>query len=209
MIDGVSWCAPCNKKYPVKDNGGGGGEDDDKDGEDDDEEEEEEEAADELPAYYELVRDGTQVDGPDGIRMFSAYYELDDTLYAVVDEVVVAYEDPVIIPGQELVAQYGRGRHERGGYRDAVSARWVRAARGQRQPQHSHVISANLEDASTVAGGSGSAYGIMMHQETHICQDGVAAQARFCYPMGLAVLPDGHVLVADSSNNCIRMLSGR
>ena len=36
-------------------------------------------------------------------------------------------------------------------------------------------------------------------------RDGAAAQAQFKQPRGLAVLPDGRVLVADS--NCIRVLS--
>ena len=56
------------------------------------------------------------------------------------------------------------------------------------------VLSADLQQVSTVAGDG---------EEEH--RDGAAAQARFNGPTGLAVLPDGRVLVADS--NCIRVLS--
>ena len=54
-------------------------------------------------------------------------------------------------------------------------------------------LSADLERVSTVAGGE-MGY-----------RDGAAAQ--FCSPDGLAVLPDGSVLVADRDNNRIRLLS--
>ena len=39
------------------------------------------------------------------------------------------------------------------------------------------------------------------------CADGVGAAARFSYPWGLAVRPDGSVLVADSCNHTIRCIS--
>jgi DNA-binding beta-propeller fold protein YncE len=58
------------------------------------------------------------------------------------------------------------------------------------------MLSADLQQASTVAGDG--EYG---HQ------DGAAAQAQFRYPAGLALLPDGRVLVVDFDNNRIRMLS--
>jgi hypothetical protein len=48
------------------------------------------------------------------------------------------------------------------------------------------VLSANLQQVSTV-GGDG--------ERGH--RDGAAAQAQLCYPSGLALLPDGRVLVAD------------
>jgi len=57
------------------------------------------------------------------------------------------------------------------------------------------VLSADLQQVSTVAGGGGGD------------RDGAAAQAQFCYPAGLALLPDGRVLLADQLNNCIRVLS--
>ena len=58
------------------------------------------------------------------------------------------------------------------------------------------MLSADLQEVSTVAGDG---------EEEH--QDGAAAQARFCSPSGLALLPDGRVLVADCGNARIRMLS--
>jgi glucose/arabinose dehydrogenase len=58
------------------------------------------------------------------------------------------------------------------------------------------VLSADLQQVSTVAGD-----GEMGHQ------DGAAAQAQFSNPSGLALLPNGRVLVADYSNHRIRMLS--
>jgi hypothetical protein len=51
------------------------------------------------------------------------------------------------------------------------------------------VLSANLQQVSTVAGGG--AYG---HR------DGAAAQAQFNCPAGLALLPDGRVLAVDEDN---------
>jgi len=58
------------------------------------------------------------------------------------------------------------------------------------------VLSADLLQVSTVAGDGGQGH-----------RDGTAAQAQFSYPRGLALLPDGRVLVADSGNNRIRVLS--
>jgi glucose/arabinose dehydrogenase len=58
------------------------------------------------------------------------------------------------------------------------------------------VLSADLQQVSTVAGDG---------QEGHL--DGAAAQAQFNCPIGLAVLPDGRVLVTDYENHCIRVLS--
>merc|ERR1711965_1042895 len=58
------------------------------------------------------------------------------------------------------------------------------------------LLSADLQHVSTVAGD-----GTGRHR------DGAAAQARFYYPEGLALLPDGRVLVADPGNNRIRLLS--
>ena len=58
------------------------------------------------------------------------------------------------------------------------------------------VISADLQHVSTVAGTVEGGY-----------QDGPSAQARFEGPSGLAVLPDGRVLVADYNNERVRVLS--
>jgi glucose/arabinose dehydrogenase len=58
------------------------------------------------------------------------------------------------------------------------------------------MLSADLQQVSTVAGDGEGGH-----------QDGAAAQAQFHYPTGLALLPDGRVLVADSWNNRIRVLS--
>ena len=58
------------------------------------------------------------------------------------------------------------------------------------------VLSADLQQVSTVAGES---------EEGH--RDGAAVQAQFNMPDSLALLPDGRVLVADSINRCIRVLS--
>ena len=57
-------------------------------------------------------------------------------------------------------------------------------------------LSADLQQVSTVAGDGWTGH-----------QDGAAAQAQFRFPSGLAVLPDGRVLVTDYYNKCIRMLS--
>jgi DNA-binding beta-propeller fold protein YncE len=58
------------------------------------------------------------------------------------------------------------------------------------------VLSADLQQVSTVAGDGERGQ-----------RDGAAPQAQFSYPRGLALLPDGRVLVADELNNRIRMLS--
>jgi sugar lactone lactonase YvrE len=58
------------------------------------------------------------------------------------------------------------------------------------------VLSADLQQVSTVAGDG-----------EHGHRDGAAAQAQFYYPNGLALLPDGRVLVADWFHSSIRMLS--
>jgi hypothetical protein len=58
------------------------------------------------------------------------------------------------------------------------------------------LLSADLRDVTTVAGDGRRGY-----------LDGAAAQAQFRGPMGLALLPDGCVLVTDYFNSCIRMLS--
>jgi glucose/arabinose dehydrogenase len=58
------------------------------------------------------------------------------------------------------------------------------------------MLSADLQQVSTVAGDGGYGH-----------QDGAAAQAHFNGPNGLALLPDGRVLVTDSLNHRIRMLS--
>ena len=57
------------------------------------------------------------------------------------------------------------------------------------------VLSADLQQVSTVAGDG---------EEGH--QDGAAAQARFNCPTGLALLPDGRVLVTDQYNHRIRQI---
>jgi glucose/arabinose dehydrogenase len=58
------------------------------------------------------------------------------------------------------------------------------------------VLSADLQQVSTVAGDGEAGH-----------RDGAAAQAQFNYPSGLALLPDGRVLVADEDNVRIRVLS--
>jgi len=58
------------------------------------------------------------------------------------------------------------------------------------------MLSADLQQVSTVAGDG---------EEGH--RDGAAAQAQFLGPGGLALLPDGRVLVVDEGNRCIRVLS--
>jgi len=58
------------------------------------------------------------------------------------------------------------------------------------------MLSADLQQVSTVAGDGEFEY-----------RDGAAAQAQFRYPTGLALLPDGRVLVADRTNHRIRVLS--
>ena len=58
------------------------------------------------------------------------------------------------------------------------------------------VLSADLQQMATVAGDG---------ERGH--RDGAAAQAQFNCPGGLALLPDGRVLVTDEGNQRIRMLS--
>jgi DNA-binding beta-propeller fold protein YncE len=58
------------------------------------------------------------------------------------------------------------------------------------------VLSADLQQVSTVAGDGEGGH-----------RDGAAAQAQFGCPSGLALLPDGRVLVADEDNHRIRVLS--
>jgi len=58
------------------------------------------------------------------------------------------------------------------------------------------LLSADLQQVTTVAGDG---------EEGH--RDGAAAQAQFQYPAGLALLPDGCVLVADRGNHRLRLLS--
>jgi hypothetical protein len=58
------------------------------------------------------------------------------------------------------------------------------------------VLSADLQQVSTVAGDG---------EDGH--RDGASAQAQFSCPTGLALLPDGRVLVVDEGNRRIRMLS--
>ena len=60
------------------------------------------------------------------------------------------------------------------------------------------VLSADLQQVSTVAGDG---------ERGHWHEDGAAAQAQFNRPAGLALLPDGRVLVVDRGNNHIRVLS--
>jgi len=58
------------------------------------------------------------------------------------------------------------------------------------------VLSADLQQVSTVAGDGETGH-----------RDGAAAQAQFRHPRGLALLPDERVLVADTINHRIRVLS--
>jgi hypothetical protein len=58
------------------------------------------------------------------------------------------------------------------------------------------VLSADLQQVITVAGDG---------EDGH--RDGAAAQAQFSYPIGLALLPGGRVLVVDHGNYRIRVLS--
>ena len=58
------------------------------------------------------------------------------------------------------------------------------------------MLSADLQQVHTVAGDGGVGH-----------RDGAAARAQLNYPMGLARLPDGRVLVTDRFNHRIRLLS--
>jgi glucose/arabinose dehydrogenase len=62
-------------------------------------------------------------------------------------------------------------------------------------------LSAHLQQVSSLAGGDEYGVGVRGYR------DGAAAQARFSHPLALALLSDGRVLVADTTNHCIRMLS--
>jgi hypothetical protein len=120
--------------------------------------------------------------------------------------------EDAIIPmlGQDLVSTsavvVGTGG---GGFQDGVAAvamfRWVAAMLhlpdgcvlvADRGNHRIRVLSADLQQVSTVAGD-----GEMGHQ------DGAAAQAQFSGPSGLALLPDGRVLVTDFYDHRIRVLS--
>ena len=121
--------------------------------------------------------------------------------------------DPAVIismPGQDLVSVgamvAGTGAT---GFQDGAAAtamfRIVRAllhlpdGRVLAADEDNHcirVLSADRQQVSTAAGGGGAGH-----------RDGAAAQAQFWYPNGLALLPDGGVLVADWGNNRIRVLS--
>jgi hypothetical protein len=54
------------------------------------------------------------------------------------------------------------------------------------------MLSADRQRVSTVAGAIG----------THGYRDGAAAQAEFCSPTAIALLPDGRVLVAATTSAC-------
>jgi hypothetical protein len=60
------------------------------------------------------------------------------------------------------------------------------------------LLSADLATVSTVAGHPRDDGGY---------RDGAAAEAEFRYPRGMEVLGDGRVLVCDSGNSCVRVLS--
>jgi sugar lactone lactonase YvrE len=64
------------------------------------------------------------------------------------------------------------------------------------------MLSADLQQVSTVAGcGERGGYGERGYR------DGAETQAQFCFPHSLALLPDGRMLVTDSHNHRIRVLS--
>ena len=108
---------------------------------------------------------------------------------------------------QEVTMVGGSGD---GGFRDGAAAqarfRWVRSllllpdGRVLVADSGNHrirILSANLQQVRTVAG----------NDEHGGYRDGTATQACFRFPTGLALLPDGRVLVADQENHRIRMLS--
>ena len=121
-------------------------------------------------------------------------------------------EDGVIVPmpGQDLVsvgvAAVGTG--EMGFCDGAAAVAMFRTARAMlhlpdgrvlvadRHNQRIRVLSADLQQVSTVAGDG---------EEGD--QDGAAAHAQFYSPTGFALLPDGRILVADQINRSIRVLS--
>jgi glucose/arabinose dehydrogenase len=105
--------------------------------------------------------------------------------------------------------QEGAYRDGNGGYRDGTMAQALfnlprglalltdgRVLLAEKGKHHIRVLSADLQQVSTVAGGG---------ERGH--RDGAAAQAEFSAPSAFAVLPDGRVLVTDQINHCIRMLS--
>ena len=120
-------------------------------------------------------------------------------------------EEAVIIPmlGQELVIvsmTVGTGEY---GFHDGAAAEAMfrtvyamlclpdgRVLVADMGNHRIRLLSADLQQVSTVAGD-----GVTGHR------DGTAAQARFRYPHGLALLPEGRVLVADWGNERIRLLS--
>ena len=112
-------------------------------------------------------------------------------------------EEAVIIPmlGQELVtvsATVGSGEH---GFQDGAGAAAMfsdpiaamlclldgRLLAADQSNHRIRLLSADLQEVSTVAGDGDWGH-----------RDGAAAQARFWNPTGLALLPDGRVLVADT-----------
>jgi DNA-binding beta-propeller fold protein YncE len=123
-------------------------------------------------------------------------------------------EDQVIpMPGQDLVSVsamvVGTGED---GFQDgaAAAAMFDNVAAMLHMPdgcvlvadmynQRIRVLSADLQQVSTVAGDGGAGY--------RGYRDYAAAQAQFNCPCGFALLPDGRVLVADEQNHRIRVLS--
>jgi len=118
----------------------------------------------------------------------------------------------VTMPGQDRVSVgamvVGAGGHN-GGFRDGAAAtamfRYVRGILQlpggrvlavDRGNHRIRMLSVDLQQVSTVAGDGAQGH-----------RDGAAAQARFYYPTGLALLPDGRVLVTDRNNHRIRVLS--
>ena len=112
--------------------------------------------------------------------------------------------------GEECTRRYKEGyRNGTEGYRDGASAQAQfryptglallpdgRVLVADRTNHRIRVLSADLQQVSTVAGDGGWGH-----------RDGAAAQAQFRSPIGLALLPDGRVLVADEANQHIRVLS--
>jgi hypothetical protein len=79
---------------------------------------------------------------------------------------------------------------------DATPARWARAVVADGYNHRIRMLSADVQQVSTVAGDSGEGH-----------RDGAAAQAQFSSLAGLTVLPDGRVLVADCDDHRSRVLS--
>ena len=120
-------------------------------------------------------------------------------------------EDAVIIPmlGQELVTVSATVGADERGFQDGAAAKAMfgevaamlhlpdgRVLVADQSNHRIRMLSADLQQVSTVAGD-----GLVGHR------DGAAAQSQFGYLTGLALLPDGLVLVTDSDNHRIRMLS--